>query len=105
SDDIPAGMTFASETHDPAFSCSTPPVGMGGTITCTAPLLTAETTANFTFVLTIDPGTPDGTIFVNQATGTSQTFDPDEENSTGIAVTSTPPPPLADMGVIKDGPS
>lgn len=104
-DPIPAGMLFASETHDPAFTCTTPTVGSGGTVTCSTALLAAGATANFTFVFTIPPATAPGTLFLNIATVGSSTFDPNSENDMGIAGTSTPPPPEADMVITKNGPA
>jgi len=57
-DPIPAGMTFVSTVTDPAFSCSLPTPGSGGTITCSAATLAAGASANFTFVFHIAPATP-----------------------------------------------
>ena len=103
-DVVPAGMTFVSKGPDPAgFTCFAPSPGSGGTITCSAATLAALASASFTFVFHIAPATPPGTIFVNIATATSPT-DPNTENNSGIAATSTPPPPQADMGVAKTGP-
>lgn len=106
-DPIPAGMTFVSNTQNsgPVFTCSDPPVGSGGTISCSIATLGAGESANFTFVFQIPPATPPGTLFVNIATASSETFDPNDENDSGIAATSTPPPPTADMGVAKNSPS
>jgi uncharacterized repeat protein (TIGR01451 family) len=105
-DAIPPGMTFVSETHDPAFSCSTPSVGFGGTVSCTTATLTASTSATFTFVFHISPSTSPGTTFVNAATSSSPT-DPTDENNTSIAATTTPGSGGggADMGVSKTGPA
>lgn len=111
-DAIPAGMTFVSATQDngPAFSCATPPSGSIGTVTCSIATFAAGATANFTFVFHISPGAEPGTFFTNIATASSGTlmtpgtFDPNDENNSGIAVTSTPPPPFADLFVNKSGP-
>lgn len=103
-DAIPAGMTFVSETHDAAFSCSFPAIGDSGSIDCTSALLAANASANFTFVVHIPPGTPDGTDFTNVATVSDPT-DPNDENNSSTVVTSTPPPPQSDLGVTKTGPS
>jgi uncharacterized repeat protein (TIGR01451 family) len=102
-DNIPAGMTFVSETHPAAFSCSTPAVGSGGTITCTAAVLVANDTANFSFVLEIPPGTPANTSFTNTASVSTTTFDPNDENNNASSTTSTPGT-SADVGVSKSGP-
>jgi len=99
----PPDMTFvaANQATGPAFACSTPAVGATGTISCTAAALPASASATFTFVFHIPGATPLGTIFVNIATATSNTFDPNSENDSGLAATSTPPAPQADMGVVK----
>jgi uncharacterized repeat protein (TIGR01451 family) len=102
SDPIPPGMTFVSAT--PA-GCVTPAVGTNGPITCSIALLPDTGVTVFTFVFHIDPATPAGTFFTNIATASSATFDPNDENNSGVAVTSTPPPPQADLGVAKTGPS
>ena len=99
-DPIPPGMTFVSATPP---GCSTPASGSGGTITCTIASLAAFTSTDFTFVFNIPSATPPGTLFTNIATATSAT-DPNSENDSGVAVTSTPPPPQADMSISKTGP-
>jgi uncharacterized repeat protein (TIGR01451 family) len=103
SDPIPAGMTFVSKADPPGFICTAPTPGLGGIITCSTPTMAALASATFTFVFHIAPATPSGTTFVNVATSTANDTNP--ENDSGIATTSTPPPPSADMGVLKTGPS
>ena len=105
-DPLPAGMTFVSMTpaDGEELTCTTPAVGDPGTVTCTTALLEAGTFATYTLVVQIDPATAPGTFFVNIASATTATFDPNEENSFGIASTSTPPPPQADLSVSKTGP-
>src|SRR6185436_9143438 len=100
-DPIPAGMTFVSAAPP---GCTTPSVGSGGTVTCAIATLTAGSTASFTFVFHIPPATPPGTTFTNIATASSVT-DPTDENNSGVAVTSTPPPATGDMSILKNGPS
>lgn len=106
-DPIPAGMTFVSAMQDngPLFACATPPVGSGGTVSCTIGSLPALASADFTFVFHIAPATPPGTVFLNIATAASATQDPNDENDSGFAATSTPPPPAADLAVAKSGPA
>lgn len=108
SDDIPAGMTFVSANQDtgPTFTCSTPSVGdTSGSIECSIATFAAGATATFSFVFHIPSGTPAGTSFVNIATAGSETFDPNDENDSGVAGTTVPAPPQADLGVMKSGPS
>lgn len=106
-DPIPAGMTFvsASQVSGPAFSCSTPTGGSGGTITCTLSMMPAGSSATFTFTLHIPAGTPNGVAFTNIASVSASSFDPNTENDSSAAVTSTPPPPTADISVAKNGPA
>ena len=95
SDPIPAGMSFVSATqHDgPAFSCD-------ATIACSTASFPAGSSATFTFVFHIDSGTE----FLNTATVTSETFDPNEENDQSSAFT-TVTMPSADMSVSKSAAS
>ncbi len=106
-DSIPAGMTFVSGVQDngPAFLCNYPnPGDTIGSISCTIDPLTAGSTANFTFVFHIPPATPPGTSFVNTAT-VATANDPNSENDSAVAVTTTPFPPQGDMFVNKTGPT
>jgi len=107
SDGIPAGMEFTSgsQVDGPTFICTYPTPGdTSGTIVCTNALFAAGSVANFTFTFHIPAGTPPGTSFTNIATASTTTFDPNEENNSGIAGTTTPIPPQSDLGVTKDGP-
>jgi uncharacterized repeat protein (TIGR01451 family) len=101
-DSIPAGMTFVSASPP---GCTTPVVGSGSPppISCTITSLAANASVIFTFVFHIAPATPPGTFFTNVAKVSNPT-DPNDENDNGVAVTQTPPPPQADVGVTKTGP-
>ena len=106
-DSIPAGMTFVSATQNngPTFVCSVPNPGDSvGSISCTIDPLTAGSTANFTFVFHIPPATPPGATFTNIANVATAT-DPNPENDSATAVTTTPFPPQGDMFVDKTGPT
>ncbi|MEA2569005.1 MAG: hypothetical protein QOI24_1006 [Acidobacteriota bacterium] len=107
SDPIPPGMTFVSETQDsgPAFGCTTPPVGAGGTVDCTIATLTAGSTATFTFTFNIPPDVAPGTLFTNIATVSTVTLDPNDENNSAPVTTAGPAAPQADVSVMKDGPA
>ena len=95
SDPIPAGMSLVSTTQDsgPAFSCDT-------AIDCTIASFPAGASATFTFVFHIDSGTE----FLNVATVTSNTFDPNEENDQSVAFTAVAVP-QGDLSVTKSGPT
>jgi uncharacterized repeat protein (TIGR01451 family) len=106
-DELPEGMTFVSATQNTgvAFVCSTPDPGDPGAITCTTQTLAVGQTATFTFIMTIPGDAPAGTTFVNIATATTISLETTDENNQGVAGTSTPPPPAADISVTKNGPS
>ncbi|HJQ35682.1 MAG TPA: IPTL-CTERM sorting domain-containing protein [Thermoanaerobaculia bacterium] len=93
-DNAPAGMTFVSVT--PSANCT-------GT-TCTIASLPAGNDAVFTYVFHIPAGTSDGTTFTNIAT-VSMAGDANDENNSAAANTSTPPAPVSDAFIMKDGPS
>lgn len=94
SDTLPAGTTFlALNASTSLFSCTTPAVGAGGTITCTASAFDVESETSFTISVKTSPNASSG-IISNTATITSATPDPNtSDNSstaaTGINATST----------------
>ncbi len=104
-DALPPGMTFVSlvQNTGPAFSCSNPGVGNNGTVSCNVATLLNGATADFTLTVHIAPATPPSTFFTNIATISCAT-DPNSENDSSTAVTSTPSN-NADMAVTKTGPS
>src|SRR5882724_5035306 len=60
-DVIPTGLTFVSidETNNPdLFTCTSPAVGSGGIITCSAATFTAASSSDFTIDLHVDSETP-----------------------------------------------
>src|SRR5258708_34120943 len=106
-DVMPPGMTFVSviQNSGPAFNCSSvPAVGTNGTVDCTLALFTNGSSADFTFTFHIPPATPQATFFTNTATVSTATFDPNSENDSSSAATSTPSN-NADVGVTKNGPT
>jgi len=104
-DPLPAGMTFATLTQNsgPAFSCSTPPGGTNGPITCTIATLNNGTSADFTIVVNIPAGTAPGTVFSNTATASSSPADSDTSNNSGTATVTVTQE--TDLFVSKTGPS
>lgn len=104
-DAIPAGMTFVSttQTSGPAFNCTNPPVGSGGTITCTIATLAAGASAGFQFLVNIPGATPPGVVFSNTATGAATPPDGNPGNDSSTA-TTTSTDPGADLAVTKTGP-
>lgn len=104
-DPLPAGMTFAAETQNngPAFSCSNPPGGTNGTITCSIASLSNGASANFTFVVNIPSGTAPGTVFSNTATASSTPADSNTGNNSGTATVTVVQ--ATDFYVSKNGPT
>jgi uncharacterized repeat protein (TIGR01451 family) len=105
SDPIPPGMTFLSLLSPAGWTCITPAVGAGGTVTCSNPNFVAGNNVNFTLTLHIPTGTAPGTFFTNSATVTTTTFDPTDENNTGTAATLVSGAPSADVAVTKTAPA
>jgi len=103
-DVIPAGMTFVSETHPAGWTCITPSVGSGGSITCTLEsAIPDETSYLFSFVLHIPPGAANGDVFVNTASISHQGVDPNSDNDSSsalVTVGAPPPGPLAPHDVL-----
>jgi len=106
-DNIPAGMTFVSATQvngTTIFTCTDPGVGNPGTVSCSVGSLPNGESAQFTFVFHIDPATAPDTTFTNIAFVSAKN-DPNDENNEGVAATSVPGPPPADLQVTKTGPA
>ena len=99
-DSVPVGTTFASatQTSGPAFSCSAPPAGGTGTITCTNASFAAGATASFTFTMNVIAAGP----IMNTATISAGTGDPVPANNT--ASTTANSTTLADLSVVKTAP-
>jgi uncharacterized repeat protein (TIGR01451 family) len=104
-DPIPGGATFVSQTFPAGWSCNALIVGAGGTMNCTNPNFTANTSATFTLTVNIPAGTAAGTFFTNVATVSSQTFDVNPENNSSVATTVVSGGTSADMAVTKTGPA
>ena len=89
-DALPAGTTFVSlDQSGPAFTCTTPAAGSGGTITCSAAPMTPGTTT-FTLVLHVSP------------TATSPLSNTAVVNgTTSSTATAAVLPPSADLSITK----
>jgi uncharacterized repeat protein (TIGR01451 family) len=102
SDPLPAGTTFesVSQVSGPAFGCTTPAVGSGGTITCNRGTLAAGAHATLRFV--VRTAASGGASISNTVSVTSTTFDPSSANNSATAstVAQTPTPfPRPNVGV------
>jgi len=81
SDPLPAGTTFVALAAPGGWSCSTPAVGAGGTVSCSIASLPAGSEA-FTLTVHVGAGFPGGTLLANGATVASATADPALANNT-----------------------
>ena len=100
-DVLPSGTTFQSLTPPAGWSCTTPSVGAGGTVTCSFATFPPGS-ADFTLDVVIDSGTPDGTVLSNTATVTSTTTDPNSNNNSATA-TTTVSAPVPTLSITKTG--
>jgi hypothetical protein len=82
-------MTFVSLTPAPGWSCSTPSVGTGGTISCTRATVAGSSVHTFTLVAHVPPGAvPNSDFpFISNAVTVSASNDPNTENDSGSAST------------------
>jgi uncharacterized repeat protein (TIGR01451 family) len=95
-DAVPAGTTFQSLNAPSGWICTTPAVGSGGQVSCTAALIDNGATAQFVLVVNVPCATVDGTQIVNSAAVSSETRDPNpaSNNTATATVTVSNPPPV-----------
>ncbi len=98
SDTLAAGTTFVSLPAVAGWSCTTPPVGSGGTVSCSNPSF-AVGSAFFTLTVAVAPSVTAGTVLSNTATAISTNGDPDPTNNSGTATTTVAA--AADLAVTK----
>jgi uncharacterized repeat protein (TIGR01451 family) len=99
-DTLPGTMTFESLQHSNAFSCTTPAMGAGGTITCTIASFPAGASETFTLTGRIPAQTNSGTEFQNIATVTADDDANEENNVSSTSLTTS----SVDLAVTKSGP-
>jgi uncharacterized repeat protein (TIGR01451 family) len=97
-DTLPPGTTFVSLSSAAGWSCTAPPVGGTGAVSCTNPSLAAGDSV-FTLVVKVDAGVTPGTVLTNTATAASSTTDPNPGNESGTATTTVAG--AADLSVVK----
>jgi uncharacterized repeat protein (TIGR01451 family) len=90
-DVLPAGTTFASLTAPGGWSCTTPSVGAGGTVSCANASL-APGSASITLAVTVSGGLAGGSTLSNTATVASDTADPNGANNSATATTTVASP-------------
>ena len=102
SDPLPSQTTFQSVAPLAGWSCTTPPVGTTGTVSCTTSSLASGAPASFTIVVQVTPATSDGTTISNTATvSSSGTSDPTSTNNTATATTTVTVTTSADLSITK----
>src|SRR5439155_7007323 len=103
---MPTGITFVSlsQGSGPAFSCTTPAVGSGGTVNCSIASFASGASAAFTLTVHIPAATAfNGSQILNQLQLTSSTPDPDQSNNFPVATTTVQV--SADVSITKTGPA
>lgn len=90
---MPAGMTFKSLTAVTGVSCTTPPAGLDGSITCHAATLTTTSPLQQPITLNVPLNATAGSTFVHQAGVTTGTTDPNSANDQATATQTAQPTP------------
>ena len=120
-DQLPAGVVFMSLSAPPSLTCSTPPVGAPGAITCTASSVPPAPADGSSLAVTITgrvlDNTPDGELLVNVATVAGDQPEPlPDPNSNRDSTVSRvvvpekpipapkPKPPIPEGEVLPSGP-
>jgi uncharacterized repeat protein (TIGR01451 family) len=98
SDLLPAGTLFASLPAVAGWSCTLPPVGTNGAVTCTNPSF-AVGSAVFTLTVAVDPSVAAGSTITNSATVTSTSAEGNSGNETDTSTTTVAA--AADLTVTK----
>ena len=89
SDPLPANTTFVSLTSDPSWSCTTPAVGVTGTVSCSRATLAAGADApSITIVVKVGTGVAPGTDVITNTATVSTPNDSNPANDTSTAKTS-----------------
>ncbi|NCT67341.1 MAG: ExeM/NucH family extracellular endonuclease [Rhodanobacteraceae bacterium] len=86
-DTLPPGMSFVSLSNAAGWTCTTPAVGAGGTITCDAATF-AVGNAAFTLTVAVAPSVAAGTVLGNVVKVSSALSDPTPANNSAIAMTT-----------------
>jgi len=87
-DALPANVTFASIVA-PGLSCTTPPVGSTGTVSCSAAALPPGSSGTITLGVLVDPSTAAGTAITNTASIAGNVADPNSLNDSASAGVTT----------------
>jgi uncharacterized repeat protein (TIGR01451 family) len=87
-DAVPANTTFRGVTPPGGFSCTAPPQGGTGSVSCSSASLASGATATFDFVVNVNSDTPDGSMLSDTATVSTTATDSNQGNDSSTA-TST----------------
>ena len=87
-DTLPAQVTFASLAAPPTWSCTTPAVGSGGTVTCSKGSMGPRESIDFRVAVDVLPSVPDGSTITNAASVSSGSDDPNAGNDIATATNS-----------------
>jgi uncharacterized repeat protein (TIGR01451 family) len=92
-DVLPAPLRFTALSVPAGWSCTTPPAGTNGTISCSTTPMAAGAVATFALDVVVDPATSAGTAINNAAVVATPASDPNSANnsSTSSAAVGTPP--------------
>lgn len=99
-DPIPTGTSFVSLSA-PGLSCTPPPVGSSGDLTCTAASLAAGASATLTLTLQASPTLLSGAVVTNAVAVGADTLDLRPENNRDTEPTIVASPTSADVGLSK----
>jgi uncharacterized repeat protein (TIGR01451 family) len=105
-DAVPANTTFVSAAQDsgPAFNCTKPAAGAStGNVSCTIATLASGASAVFTIKVNVDANAANNSSISNTATGSSDTDDPNANNTADTETTTVQA--RADLKVDKSGPA
>jgi uncharacterized repeat protein (TIGR01451 family) len=86
-DTLPSGTTFVSLSSPAGWSCTTPAVGAGGTVTCSNTSLAVGNSV-FTLVVATSAGLSNGTVITNTASASTTSTDGDPSNNTASTTTT-----------------
>lgn len=86
-DTLPAGTTFVSLSPPVGWSCTTPSLGSGGTVSCSNASFSVGS-ETFTLVVLVDASLAQGSVIVNSASITSTTADTDPNDNLASATTA-----------------
>ena len=84
SDPLPANTTLVTPPSTAGWSCNV----VANTVKCSKASVANGETATFSFVVSVDASTPNGTNLNNTATVTTSDFDPNATNSSATASTN-----------------